>query len=154
MEKGKHFIIRDYKGDDYPQLIQLWNETGLGSPERGDNAGTIDRCNRMGGKLLVMTNAENTILVGSSWMTFDGRRIYLHHFGIKPGYQNLGLGKKLANATLLFIREQGYQVKLEVHKDNRIAKKLYENLGFFFFKDYEIYMIRNTGALTISKNPD
>ena len=29
-------------------------------------------------------------------MTWDGRRIYLHHFGILPEYQRKGLGRKLA----------------------------------------------------------
>ena len=36
----------------------------------------------------------------------------------------------------------GRQVKMEVHKENFAAKKLYEKLGFFAFRDYDIYMIR------------
>ncbi|HYW96903.1 MAG TPA: GNAT family N-acetyltransferase [Bacteroidales bacterium] len=144
MENDTHYPIRDYRHGDFPQLDQLWKETGMGAPERGDNEETIERCNQMGGKLLVMTNPANGKIIGSSWLTFDGRRIFLHHFGIKPEYQNRGLGKQLANATLQFIREKGYQVKLEVHKDNHIAKRLYEKSGFFAFTDYDIYMIRDT----------
>ena len=76
-------------------------------------------------------------------MTWDGRRIYLHHFGILPEYQRQGLGRKLAEASLEWLREQGQQVKMEVHKKNHQAKKLYEKLGFFAFSDYDIYMIRD-----------
>ena len=35
------------------------------------------------------------------------------------------------------------QVKLEVHKENYPAQRLYEKLGFFAFRDYDIYMIRD-----------
>ena len=76
-------------------------------------------------------------------MTWDGRRIYLHHFGILPEYQRLGLGRILAQASLEWLREQGQQVKLEVHKENHQAKQFYKKLGFFAFGDYDIYMIRD-----------
>ena len=36
----------------------------------------------------------------------------------------------------------GRQVKMEVHKKNKAAIQLYKKLGFFAFKDYNIYMIR------------
>ena len=76
-------------------------------------------------------------------MTWDGRRIYLHHFGILPDFQGRGFGTELAQKSLEWIRQTGQQVKLEVHKDNFKAKLLYEKLGFFAFRDYEIYMIRD-----------
>ncbi len=149
MDKDRNTVIRDYRNEDFPLLRELWQETGLDSPERGDDAGTIERCIRQGGKLLVMTNPENTVLIGSSWMTFDGRRIHLHHFAIKPAYQRQGCGTRLIIATLHYIREKGYQVKLEVHKENAVAKKLYEKFGFFAFRDYDIYMIRDTGGIAL-----
>ncbi|MFZ5940301.1 MAG: GNAT family N-acetyltransferase [Bacteroidota bacterium] len=136
-------LIRDYRRDDYPGLVSLWQSTGLGNPERGDNEEVIDRCNAMGGRLLVMVDETSGRLVGSSWMTFDGRRMFLHHFGIAPDLQNRGLGKKLLEATLLHLKEKGHQVKLEVHSENHAAIHLYKTAGFFDFQDYDIFMIRN-----------
>lgn len=136
-------LIRDYRRDDYAALVQLWQSTGLGNPERGDNEEVIDRCNAMGGRLLVMVDDVTGRLVGSSWMTFDGRRMFLHHFGIAPDLQNRGLGKKLLEATLLHLKEKGQQVKLEVHSENHAAIHLYKSAGFFDFQDYDIFMIRN-----------
>ncbi len=140
-------LIRDYREDDFPALVGLWQATGLGSPERGDNAAVIEKCNALGGKLLVMEEPGTGRLVGSSWMTFDGRRMYLHHFGISPDLQNRGWGKKLLEASLEFLKEQGQQVKLEVHTANDAAIHLYRSAGFFDFKDYSIYMIRNIKAV-------
>jgi len=143
LEESKYHI-RDYIPEDYDQLLELWDLTGLNYPERGDNQEVIDRCQKMGGKLLIMTDPDHDKLIGSSWMTYDGRRIHLHHFAIHPDYQNKGLGKILVRESLQFIREMGQQVKLEVHENNKIAKHLYEKFGFFAFTDYDIYMLRNT----------
>jgi ribosomal protein S18 acetylase RimI-like enzyme len=75
-------------------------------------------------------------------MTWDGRRIYLHHFGIQPARQHGGLGTKLAEVSLEWIRSTGHQVKIEVHKENKTAIKLYKKMGFISFEDYHLYMIR------------
>jgi ribosomal-protein-alanine N-acetyltransferase len=141
--------IREYQPDDFDSLVALWKLTGLDYPERGDDKSTIEDCNRQGGKLLVMIDQESKHLVGSSWMTFDGRRIFMHHFGILPEYQNQGLGTMLLKESLQFIKSTGKQVKLEVHKGNQVARHLYESAGFFAFTDYDIYMIRNYDEIEI-----
>jgi len=139
----KDYIIRDYRDEDYPALISLWKNTELTYPEREDDRESITETLRMGGKLLVMIDSRDGALIGSSWMTYDGRRIYLHHFGIRTDYQRQGLGNWMAEESMKFIQEMKKQVKLEVHKNNRAAIRLYEKFGFFAFKDYYIYMIRN-----------
>lgn len=136
-------LIRDYRSEDYPSLYVLWEQTDMAQPERDDSAEVVERCNTQGGRLLVLENTGNGEIIGSSWMTWDGRRIYLHHFGILPAYQRMGFGKELAIKSLEWIRQTGRQVKLEVHKENHAAKGLYEKLGFFAFRDYDIYVIRD-----------
>ena len=140
-------LIRDYCKEDYKQIIELWEETGLLNPERNDSQQAVEDCIAAGGKFLVMIETNTGIMIGSSWMTFDGRRIHMHHFGIKPAYQRNGLGTKLAKTSLAYIYSRGYQVKLEVHKKNHIARHLYEKLGFFAYTDYDIYMIRDVGNI-------
>lgn len=136
-------VFRDYRTGDFEQLTRLWDELGMGGKERGDTQDVILRTLDHGGKLILLEEENTGTLIGSSWLTFDGRRIYLHHFGICKAYQGRGWGAKLALESLRFIKEIGCQVKLEVHKDNLPAKKLYEKLGFGSFTDYDIYMIRN-----------
>ncbi len=145
-------IFRDYVSGDFEPLNDLWNELDMGSPERGDSSKIILETIEMGGKLIVVEEPETGRIIGSSWMTFDGRRIYLHHFGIIPAFQRQGLGTRLAYQSLAFIKEKGYQVKLEVHKENLAAKSLYEKLGFFAFTDYDIYMMRKTKNISIPEN--
>jgi ribosomal protein S18 acetylase RimI-like enzyme len=82
-------------------------------------------------------------LAGTSWLTWDGRRVFLHHFAIRPRLQGQGLGKILARASLDFAREKGCPVKLEVHRENKAAIHLYQSSGFNGFGDYEVFMNLN-----------
>jgi ribosomal protein S18 acetylase RimI-like enzyme len=98
--------IREYRDKDFSKVEQLWKETGIYTLERGDTAGIIRKCNEQGGKFLVMEDPASGTIVGTSWMTWDGRRIFLHHFSIDPTLQGRGLGRRLALKSLEFAREK------------------------------------------------
>lgn len=137
------FNIRDYRKEDFKGIMDLWIATDLGRPERGDNEKIIEESIRMGGSLLIMEVKTSGKITGTSWMTFDGRRIHLHHFGILPEYQGKGLSKPLLEESLKFVKKKGYQVKIEVHRDNLKAISLYKKAGFEYLGDYDVYIIRN-----------
>ena len=134
-------LIRDYQPGDFPQIEALWKETGIYTVERGDTPESIERCKLMGGRFLVMEDPGTGDIVATSWLTVDGRRIFLHHFAVLPSCQNQGLGRMLALKSLEIAREEGYPVKLEVHAENRPAVHLYESLGFKLFEGYNVYII-------------
>lgn len=134
-------IIRHYRSTDFPQVQELWKETGIYTMERGDTASIIEQCTGLGGLFLVMEKPDSGMITGTSWMTFDGRRIHLHHFAIHPDFQGTGLGRKLALRSLEFAREKGFPLKLEVHSENTVAVNLYLSLGFTAFEGYDVYMI-------------
>ncbi len=140
--KSVNFIIRDFKKDDYNQVVKLWEETGMGGAFRGDNEILIERTIAIGGKLLVMENSDNGNIIGTSWLTNDGRRIYMHHFGIKPEYQGRGLSDYLAKESMKFAKEKDLQIKLEVHRQNIKALNLYKKYGFKYLGDYDVYIVR------------
>ncbi len=144
MEK---FTVRDFISSDFDQLMEIWLSTGLGSAQRGDNLQIIEQSVSMGGKMLMVEKFGK--IIGTSWMTFDGRRIHLHHFGVHPDYQRKGVGLKLARESLKFVKQKGYQVKLEVHKDNHAAIDLYKKLGFTYLGDYDVYIIRDLGIIDV-----
>jgi ribosomal protein S18 acetylase RimI-like enzyme len=143
MVMHNQFIIRDYHRGDFQAINDLWQKTGLGDARRGDDEKIIENSITMGGKLLIMEERETGKLVGTSWMTFDGRRIHFHHFGIHPEFQGNKLSGLLLKSTLLFAKEKGYQIKLEVHRSNQKALKLYQKAGFTSLGDLEVFIIRN-----------
>jgi ribosomal protein S18 acetylase RimI-like enzyme len=141
------FIIREYQKGDFDEIMRLWVETGLGNLERGDDEKIIEESIRLGGSMLVLEEKEKKRIIGTSWMTFDGRRIHLHHFGILPELQGKGLSKILLDDSLKFVKEKGCQVKLEVHTTNIKAINLYKKAGFKYLGDYDIYIIRDPSEL-------
>jgi ribosomal protein S18 acetylase RimI-like enzyme len=143
MVMRNQFIIRDYHKGDFQSINDLWQKTGLGDASRGDDDKVIENSITLGGKMLVMEERGTGKIVGTSWMTFDGRRIHFHHFGIHPEFQGRKLSGLLLKNTLLFAKEKGYQIKLEVHRNNLKALRLYQKAGFTSLGDLEVYIIRN-----------
>jgi len=145
--KSDEVIIRTYRKGDYKGISHLWDETDMSGDQRGDNEQIIEDTIDMGGCLLVMEKKSTGRICGTSWMTFDGRRLHLHHFGILPACQGNGLSKILLKETLRLVKEKGYQVKLEVHSGNYKAINLYNKAGFEYMNGYLVYIIRNISRL-------
>ena len=137
------FIIRNFTDSDYNDVVELWLETDLSNPERKDTLETIHKTLKHDGVFFILEQKATNKIVGTSWITNDGRRLYLHHFGIKPEFQGQKLSKILLEASLNFAKKSGLQIKLEVHKKNKIALNLYQKAGFKHLGEYEVYIIRN-----------
>jgi ribosomal protein S18 acetylase RimI-like enzyme len=144
---SKDLVIRDYRNSDYPEIAKLWKATDMDNPVRGDNQETIERTLKLGGKFLVLESVTTKQVIGTSWMTYDGRRIMLHHLGISPEYQGNGFSKILLKESLKYCKEVGVQVKLEVHSQNIHAVSLYAKFGFKQLTGYNVYIIRDISKL-------
>jgi len=142
--------VRKYRRGDFPGIMEVWSATGLSRPERGDDEATIERSIAIGGSMLVMYDPDDDgRITGTSWLTFDGRRLHLHHFGIAQKYQGRKLSALLLRESLRIVKEKGYQVKLEVHRTNETAVSLYRKAGFEYLGDYDVYIIRNIQSIEI-----
>jgi len=146
--KNKELIIRDYRDADFPDIDQLWNLTGMGGSARADDREVIRRTLSQGGKLIVLEDKEEYRVIGTSWLTQDGRRLYLHHFSIHPDYQGNGFAWKILDASMEYARETGLQIKLEVHQSNEKAINLYLKAGFKYLGDYDVYIIRKYDSMS------
>jgi len=136
--------IRDYKPKDFEQVDRLWKDTGMGGDERCDDNKIIEQTLNLGGRLIILEDTFSGDIIGTSWLTTDGRRIFLHHFGIRPEHQGKGYSKKLLKESLEFAKSTGKQIKLEVHRTQNLrAINLYRKYGFKYLGDYDVYIIRN-----------
>jgi ribosomal protein S18 acetylase RimI-like enzyme len=147
MDAGQDFFVRDYWAADYPHVADIWERTGMSTPGRGDTAAVIEATLRHKGRFLVLVERDKDLVVGTSWLTNDGRRLYLHHFAIDPDYQGQKLAKPLLRESLRIAREIGLQVKLEVHRDNHKAGDLYRRAGFKRLGDYDVLIIRDLSGI-------
>lgn len=136
-------VIREYRPQDYTEVERLWNETGMGNSFRGDDHYTIESTLQSGGKLFILEEVNTGKIIGTSWLTNDGRRIYLHHFGILPAFQGKGFSKYLLEASMDFAKSTEKQIKIEVHQSNTRAINIYTKAGFNYLGDYDVYIIRD-----------
>ena len=141
--------VRDFQDSDYEQVMDLWVQTNLTRPERGDNLDIIKNTLSRGGRLLILEDIITGKIIGTSWITNDGRRLHLQYFGILPQYQGRGLSHYRMEESLRFAHDTGLQIKLEVHRDNIIAKNLYIKWGFKHLGPYEIYILRDVKSIKL-----
>ncbi len=133
-------LIRDFTPEDYQALVELWKELDLGRPERGDDLSVINETLRLGGKLFLMEQQGE--LIGTAWVTNNGRRLYLHHMGIKQAFREKGFGAVLMDEIIGYARAMKMQIKLEVHTENDKARRLYEKYGFEELEGYRVLINR------------
>ena len=134
-------IIREYRQGDFPEVEKLWKKTGVYTPERGDTPEIILRCNGLGGKFLILEDETRHRILGTSWLTWDGRRVHLQYFAIMPSMQGKGYGRLLADSSMSFAREFKTPVKIEVHRNNIRAIELFRSMGFKILEGYEVYLV-------------
>jgi [ribosomal protein S18]-alanine N-acetyltransferase len=138
--------IISYNPAYFDRINEFWNQTGLGGSFRGDNKDIIADTLEAGGHLEIMVTGNDEV-IGTSWLTNDKRRTYIHHFGIAEKYRNNGLANQLLEHSLKLAYADGYQVKLEVHKDNIPAISLYKKYGFKYLGEYEVLIKREIDQL-------
>jgi ribosomal protein S18 acetylase RimI-like enzyme len=141
-KEHKDLVVRVYESSDYKKVDDLWTETGVGSPERCDNNKIILDTINNGGQLLILEKKKSKMIIGTSWMTNDGRRVHLHHFCIKNSEQGRGYANLLMEASMAFVAFLGLQVKVEVEDSNIKALRLYNKFGFKYLGDYHVYIVR------------
>jgi ribosomal protein S18 acetylase RimI-like enzyme len=142
------FSVRDYRPEDFPSVSALWQSVGMGHPRRGDTGDVISRTlSYAGARLLILEEAPGGDIVGTSWMTCDGRRLHLHHFAVRPSHQGRGLSRLLLAETLRHAKRTGLQIKLEVERSNTRARDLYQKAGFVSIGDYDVEIIRDLSKI-------
>lgn len=134
--------LREFLDSDFPSLAELWSAAGIGNPARGDTLESVRRTLALGGRLFVLTSGVR--IVGSAWISDDGRRLYLHHMAVLPELQGRGLGKRLMDTAVTVARERGMQMKLEVSEMNQGAIALYRKYGFETLEGYRTMIRRRT----------
>ncbi len=152
MNNNVEFFFTDFEESSYNELRDLWIETSIETPGRGDTLEVIQQTLAHDGKLILMRKSDDNLLLGSSWITNDGRRLYIHHFAIAKKFQGRGLGKKLLQETLRFVKGKNMQVKLEVSQHNTAAIKLYTQYGFKPLGEYDVYIIRDVQNIQFLAN--
>ncbi len=134
-------ISTEFNHKIYKQITKLWVLTGIANPDRKDSLQTISKTIELGGLIYSLWDID--LLIGTIWLSNDGRRLHAHHMCIHPDYRGKGLAKLLLNPALKYAKKLGLQPKLEVHETNPVARELYKKNGFIELPGYIVMVKRN-----------
>jgi ribosomal protein S18 acetylase RimI-like enzyme len=125
------FTIREMTDGDYDAVHALWKATpgiGLSEADERPNIASFLAHNR---GLSFVAEAGGGI-AGAVLGSFDGRRGYLHHLAVTPGFRRSGIGRALVAHSLEALRGRGVRrCHIFVMAANEEGRRFWERVGWF-----------------------
>lgn len=118
--------IKDYEG-----IYKLWiSSVGMGLNNLDDSKEGIEKFLRRNPETCFVAE-ENTEIVGVILAGNDGRRGYIYHTAVDPGYRHQGIGTALVQAVMESLKSLDInKVALVVFSRNTDGNAFWERLGF------------------------
>ncbi len=119
--------IREFTLGDYEQVWQLWNICKVPNPER---RAEVERKLQRDPDLFLVAES-NEVILGVVMGAWDGRRAWIHNYGVDPRCRRMGIGSALIKELENRLRKKGIpRVNALVRKDDINVLDFYETGGF------------------------
>jgi len=128
--------IRDFKLDDYNQLIDLWNKAKLPFKPKGrDSYNKIKEEIKKENSIFLVAEEKGRI-IGSIFGTHDGRKGWINRLAILPKFQRKGIGEKLCVMVEKKINKFGIEIMGCLIEDyNKNSFDFFKNIGYIIHND-------------------
>ena len=133
--------IRPFEIDDHAAAIDLWQATeGIGLSVSDSRANVDAYLKRNPGMSFVACSAGR--LVGAVLCGTDGRRGYLHHLAVHPGFRGRGIGQQLVARCLQALQEDGLpKCHLFLFRENLAGRQFWKKIGWSLRTDLDVVSI-------------
>ena len=123
--------ITAFEIEKYEEIYKLWMSCkNMGFNNVDDSLAGITKLVNKNPKTCFVAETEGKI-IGTVLAGNDGGRGYVYHLCVDEEYRQRGIGKKLVDAMLDGMREEGIsKVALVVFAYNDTANAFYEKIGF------------------------
>lgn len=123
--------IRVMHKEDYERIYDLWIHTpGMGLNNVDDSREGIGKFLKRNPSTCFVAENDGEIF-GVILCGHDGRRGFIYHTTVKLAYRKQGIGKKLVDAAMNALEEEGIQkTALVVFSHNDTGNAFWEKLGF------------------------
>jgi ribosomal protein S18 acetylase RimI-like enzyme len=122
-------IIRIYNDSDAGEVVHLWNECGLITPDNDPMEDIKLKINFQ--RELFFTGLYNSKIASTLMAGYDGHRGWFNYFGVLPEFQGKGFGKQIANHAAAVLKKMGCpKINLQVRNTNISVIEFYKEIGF------------------------
>jgi ribosomal protein S18 acetylase RimI-like enzyme len=122
--------IRPMTAADYEQTLALWQEVEGVGLSSADSREQIERYLRRNPGQSLLAWRED-LLIGAVLCGHDGRRGYIHHLAVRPGFRRQGVGRLLVSRCLAALAAEGIEkCHLFVFSQNEAAVTFWQAIGF------------------------
>lgn len=139
--------IRPMTISDYEGVYSLWCRTpGMGLNSTDDSREGIEKYLKRNPTTSFVAEHDG-VIVGAIMAGHDGRRGYIYHTAVLPGYRKRGIAKRLVESAMAALDAEGInKVALVAFKKNVSGNGFWENIGFIE-RDDLVYRNQNIHAL-------
>jgi ribosomal protein S18 acetylase RimI-like enzyme len=125
----KNFVIRTFRSDDEPDVIDLWRQCGLIVP--WNNPETDIQRKLSTSPDLFYVGLLDDELIASCMAGYDGHRGWIYFLAVKSDYQRKGFASMLIDhAESELIKLGCPKVELMVRKTNENVISFYQSAGY------------------------
>lgn len=122
-------IISTLSEDRIPEVVALWEATGLTRPWNDPAADARKALTNDGSTVLIGTDGDT--IVASAMVGFDGHRGWVYYVAVDPGWQGTGLGGVMMRAAEEWLRGRGVgKLQLMIREENHAVRSFYRRLGY------------------------
>lgn len=124
-------IVRNFTLEDFNSALDLWEQTpGVGVGQSDQKEAIRIFLERNPGLSFVAVT-ETGQIIGTALSGHDGRRGYLYHLAVNPGYRRRGIGRQLVDAVTQALTAAGIsKAHLFVFDENELGKAFWLSQGW------------------------
>ncbi|WP_454051933.1 GNAT family N-acetyltransferase [Clostridium sp. Marseille-Q7071] len=117
-------IIRNFKIEDYDEVINLWKRSGL-EIKQSDSIEEIKKKLERDRELFLV--AEDNGIIGAVIGAWDGRRAWIYHLAVLPERRNEDIGTQIIKELEVRLKKKGaLKINLLVEPHNQGVQSFYE----------------------------
>ena len=126
--------LREFKLDDYGEVVELWKGSGL-ILRPGDEIDGIKTKLERDPDLFLVAEEEGEI-VGVVMGAWDGRRGWINHLAVKPNHRREGIGRALITEVEKRLFDRGAKkVNAQIYKWNTDSFDFFKSAGYDVHSD-------------------
>lgn len=143
--KSSKLIVRDFRIEDYDDVVGLWKLAGLPYRPRGrDGRERVAHELKKGTAIFLVVELDGRI-VGCVFGTHDGRKGWLNRLAVAPQFQRRGVARRLVAEVEKRLSEMGMDISAcLVESWNERSMVVFEKLGYAKHDDITYFSKRKS----------